>query len=199
MLRAFSLRCYICLDLQDWHIGFFFERQRGDELFPLISLPQIPGKPGVAPQLSEVQSEGEKNMSLIELQKLVKMGELLGTRHSQRAAVFLQVASSLSTLGAIPLKTTSWRCFQSSQQQRRRKVEAASRGAPWGVLVSQSLWTSLGCHPILLQKERAKEQPDTMWFVSSSWLLQSSQVASGGSRPFFSRLALHWILSWISS
>jgi len=40
-------------------------------------------------------------MSLIELQKLDKTGELLGIRHSHRAAVFLQMAISLSTLGAI--------------------------------------------------------------------------------------------------
>ena len=46
-------------------------------------------------------------MSLIELQKLDKTGELLGIRHSHRAAVFLHVAISLSTLGAVPLKTTS--------------------------------------------------------------------------------------------
>ena len=64
---------------------------------------------GVAPQLQRYIAKEKRQdyMLLIELQKLDKMGKLLDIRHSHRAAVFLQVAISLSTLGAIPLKTTS--------------------------------------------------------------------------------------------
>jgi len=74
-------------------------------------------------------------MKLMDLQKLDKAVELLGSRHYHRTAV----ATNLSTFGVIPLKITSWRCFHSSQQHKRRKLEAASLGTWSGILVSQRL------------------------------------------------------------
>jgi hypothetical protein len=111
------------------------------------------------------QQEGKEATSyieLIDLQKAEEAVECLGNRHCQSAMVALHVAINLLTLGAIPLNTTSRRCFHSSQQHKRRKVDAASLGVRLGASVSHSLQTSLGCHRILLQKDRAKGHPDIL-------------------------------------
>ncbi|GJN10113.1 hypothetical protein PR202_ga28177 [Eleusine coracana subsp. coracana] len=83
------------------------------------------------------------------------------------------------------LKTTSWRCFHSCQQQRMMKQFRWRVGTPAGVGMSQSAVTRTVVDrltPIVFQNRLAKLQPKIRCCAVSSPSEHISQVASGAIR-----------------
>lgn len=110
-----------------------------------------------------------------------RWGLFRGRRHLHSFADYRQTAIRRPWSGAISLKTTSWRCFHSSQQMRSRRVAWADRGMLTDAVDSHICWTSATSsilHPILLQNSLAKGQPLIMWSAVSELWWHISQLSS---------------------
>jgi len=120
----------------------------------------------------------------------------LGSRQHHSAISSLQAAMILFRLGAKPRNTTSFLCFHSSQQQRRMREITAGPGT-WrsaGVDFQSSSTGAIAsaCHPMCLQNDLAKGQPDMMWSAVSSGAPQMSRSAFW-RMCLRRRDVLHWI------
>lgn len=78
---------------------------------------------------------------------ILERRDLRGKRHCHSWAMFLHAAIKRSTLGVSSQMTTSYRCFQSSQQQRRIRVDLRSWGTPGGCRVPDFIHLPDVFHP----------------------------------------------------
>jgi hypothetical protein len=124
-----------------------------------------------------------------------------GILQAQERADSLQATTRWSMFGCSPRKTTSFLCFQISQQQSRMVGWAMSGWTLGGVWVSQSSAIGAilsGFHPIRLQKLLTKLHSEKMWSAVSSACPQISQVASW-RMVLVTRAVLQLILFFVSS
>ena len=88
------------------------------------------GGKGQALQVTKSYKDSSKwndYMSKVFLHLAAREAFFLGMRQTQERADSLQAATRRPTLGSKPLKTTSLRCFQISQQHRMMMGWATSR------------------------------------------------------------------------